>query len=1629
MNKGQDKKVYYKMYKKGRFWVFAGITLAMLNVNTVVSHADEAADSSASDTESSSTTSVASQLTDQKVVLSSSNQASKDTDSATSTNTGAVTDTTKADTTSQEDSSATGDTSSAATDSSVTSDSSTGDTSNADTNGTTTEGTKAATTSSTTEQTSGTTDSNSSATDTTKTDTQASGTTDSATTDTTNTNNSNEVKVASDNLTDSLDTVTTPATNADATNTDTNTTGDNTAINNGTTTTPATDNSAVDNVTTPATTGDTVAVAENEQLTDDLVTVQDAQAKVQDAVAAVAATTPKSRMGTLRSATITGTYGTMDWDFDPDTGILSLARNGADGTEVYYNPDNQWSYSGWQDQVKTVNVLNKFSAGTSMSGMFKSLSNVTSFTGLGLIDTSKVTWMDSVFQGDTSVVSLDLSGWKTGSATTMEGMFYGSMWSTSNLQSLNLSGWDTSNVTSMYDMFTNNVHLSTIDGLTGFNTAKVTVMADMFANTGLSKLDLTSFDSSSLTDTVNSSGINGASGMFSGMTQLKTITFGPDFTLSNTAQFQDLFSGDSQLEELDLSHINMQLAIPDPAYMDPSDPGWLDYMSTYPRNSSMLSGTTSLKKLTLGPNNNLAVIGIASSNALLPEITKTADYTGYWVDENNKSGKTYTSAELMALYSDPAADVPLVTYVWQVADKTTITTTPVSIYTGRDWNWSQSITALTDSEGIPVDDIAALYAANPDAVTVTSTDADNPLDLNKAGVYNVTFTYNGKTATADVTVLADQANIDLKPSEIYAGDTWTASDNFNGATDNDGTVITLDKLTVTPSVDTTAEGAQTITYSFTDSTGQTVSKTVTVTVLKNQTSVAAKDATLYTGGTWTAADTFDGATDKAGNPVDLADVTVTGEPDLSKAGTYTVTYSYNGQTATATIKVSDNQNDLQATDSKLVINKANGQASWQAADNFISATNSDGSVLSLADLTTTDNLDLTKAGSYTVTYQFTDKNGNVYSKDVTVEVVDSKADLDAKGSTMVAGPNNVAWQAGDNFVSAHDAYGNDLKLSDVTVSGTVNTQKAGKYAVMYSYTDAGGNQQLQVITVEVTDTKATVAVKDSSVQAGKNTTWNPADNFVSATDENGKVVDFSAVKVSGTVDTTKAGVYPVTYTYTDGVGNVITQTANVEVTASKASLEAKDTSLVAGPNTTWTAADNFVSATDTDGQTVDVKDVKVSGTVDTTKAGDYPVTYTYTDAAGNEFTQTVTVTVVASKASLKVKDTTLTAGKNTTWTAADNFVSATDANGDALKLSDVKVSGTVDTTKAGDYPVTYTYTDAAGNVSSQTVTVKVVASQAAIKTQATTVIAGPNAKWTAADSFVSATDANGNALKLADLTVTGTVDTTKAGTYPVTYSYTDSQGNVVTSVVTITVVASQASLQAKDVSLTVGSTWNAAAGFVSATDVNGKALSLSDVKVSGTVDTTKAGTYTITYSYTDAAGNVFSQATTVTVTAATNPDNNNNGNTDNNGGNTNNNGNTGNNGNGDNLNPGEPTTPTKPAEKPSTPTEAGKVTSQDDDIKVTTSDDLITPDAGMSAKTESNAEMTKGTKTTDTKANVTPATAQINGSVNAPVATKHATELPQTNEHAATAEVIGLTLLAVTSLFGLSRFGRNRRHE
>ncbi|MBC1968627.1 bacterial Ig-like domain-containing protein [Listeria marthii] len=80
-----------------------------------------------------------------------------------------------------------------------------------------------------------------------------------------------------------------------------------------------------------------------------------------------------------------------------------------------------------------------------------------------------------------------------------------------------------------------------------------------------------------------------------------------------------------------------------------------------------------------------------------------------------------------------------------------------------------------------------------------------------------------------------------------------------------------------------------------------------------------------------------------------------------------------------------------------------------------------------------------------------------------------------------------------------------------------------------------------------------------------------------------------------------------------------------------------------------------------------------------------------TDAIGTFDHAPLSVTYVykAVPATIKAHDSTIYVGDN--WTAADNFDSVSDNFGAAVSFDDVTVEGTVDTTKAGIYPVTYSF--------------------------------------------------------------------------------------------------------------------------------------------------------------------------------------------------------------------------------------------------------------------------------------------------------------------------------------------------
>ncbi len=196
---------------------------------------------------------------------------------------------------------------------------------------------------------------------------------------------------------------------------------------------------------------------------------------------------------------------------------------------------------------------------------------------------------------------------------------------------------------------------------------------------------------------------------------------------------------------------------------------------------------------------------------------------------------------------------------------------------------------------------------------------------------------------------------------------------------------------------------------------------------------------------------------------------------------------------------------------------------------------------------------------------------------------------------------------------------------------------------------------------------------------------------------------------------------------------------------------------------------------------------------------------------------------------------------------------------------------TVDTNTPGVYVITYDYTDSAGNAADQvirTVTVNDI-------TAPVITLTGDNPlTWPHGTAFVdpgatAADNADGDIS--GDIVVTGAVNPNAVGSYTLRYNVTDSAGNSATEVVrTVNVTDQSAPIITLNgpatVNLSIGQAYNEQ-GATALDAVDGDLTAF--ISIGGdTVDVNTAGTYTITYDVSDAAGNAAVQVTRSVVVAA-----------------------------------------------------------------------------------------------------------------------------------------------------------------
>lgn len=172
-----------------------------------------------------------------------------------------------------------------------------------------------------------------------------------------------------------------------------------------------------------------------------------------------------------------GVSGTCFWALDGAGKLVISPNDHISG--VLANLPSSSSASPWSDysgSVRNVEIRSRVKSASSLNFLFFRCSNMTSIAGLENLDTSSATNMSTMFNGCSSLLSLDVSGFETANTQNMSNMFNGC----SRLTSLDLSSWNTANATNMNNMFSGCANLATIS--IGENFSKV--LTGMLNNVG-----------------------------------------------------------------------------------------------------------------------------------------------------------------------------------------------------------------------------------------------------------------------------------------------------------------------------------------------------------------------------------------------------------------------------------------------------------------------------------------------------------------------------------------------------------------------------------------------------------------------------------------------------------------------------------------------------------------------------------------------------------------------------------------------------------------------------------------------------------------------------------------------------------------------------------------------------------------------------------------------------------------------------------------------------------------------------------------------------------------------------------------------------------------------------------------
>ena len=578
----------------------------------------------------------------------------------------------------------------------------------------------------------------------------------------------------------------------------------------------------------------------------------------------------------------------------------------------------------------------------------------------------------------------------------------------------------------------------------------------------------------------------------------------------------------------------------------------------------------------------------------------------------------------------------------------------------------------------------------------------------------------------------------------------------------------------------------------------------------------------------------------------LIKVEVTDNVDYDTLGTYTVTVklvdeSLNETSQEFNVVVEDITSPIFDVIADQIIEAGVSDIDWTTSiTNELD--NSDGT---LTKVEITDNVDYDTPGTYTVTIKLADESLNETSQEfnVTVEDTTSPTFDEIVDQTIGIGVSNIDWTT----LITNELDNSDGILSKIEVTSNVDYDTLGAYTVTVKLVDESLNETSQEFNVTVEDITAPSfdPILDQTIEAGvSDIDWttliiNESDNLDGV---------LSKLEVEDNVNYNTPGTYTVTVKLVDGYLNETAQEFNVivEDTTVPSCDPILDQTIEAGiSDIDWTSL--ITNESDNSNSNIFLKEYL--DFIDYNTLGTYGVILTVGDESSNVRFINIYVTVEDTTAPSfdEILEQTIEAGvSDIDWTTL--IINELD-NSDGV-LSKFEVEDNVDYDALGTYTVIVKLVDESLNETTHEFNVIVEDTTIPVITLTGDAIVYVEYGGTYTENgatFIDNFDPSGDATVGGD-----TVDTSVIGTYTITYNVTDSEGNIALEVTRTVIVQDKVSpvlsLNPSIDSISVGDEY-----IDYGVDViyDGTVTTV----VTGTVDTSTAGVYILTYTVTDESGN------------------------------------------------------------------------------------------------------------------------------------------------------------------------------